>query len=447
MLQEELRCLFDEAPELEGSFAAFSKEIPNEWLKDAFQLTNTVTVRRRKLLPEDVIRLIIGMSLMRGGSIQSVANRLILNSKELDNAKLAARSSLSNARQKLGYEPVEWLFNQSAQHWDTQAHEQSQWFGLNLYAIDGTMFRTEDTPECREHFGSANTSTNKQSGYPVLRMTSLMNIRSHLMVKAAIGGYRSSEITMASQLVDAVPSQSVIIMDKLYHSAELLHHIESSVEQRHWLTPLKNDIKYQVLECYADNDWLVERTLDHRSREKSPTLPKKWPIRVIEYQIKGHKPKRLATSLPHAHYSAEDIIKLYHERWEIELGYRNIKSSLLENAIKLRSKKVALVYQELYGMLIAYNLVRYEGLLAANRIKVRPSRISFKTTLRITLMDYWQMVMAENLQSLPMRLKDLTDTIKDFVIPEQKRPNYERVLKINPRKFPLKGSQPQKISS
>lgn len=444
MLQEELCCLFEDAPELEGSFAAFSKEIPDEWLRDAFQLTNTVTVRRRKLLPEDVIRLIIGMSLMRGGSIQSVANRLVLNSNELDNSKLAARSSLSNARQKLGYEPVEWLFNQSAQCWDSQNHEQSKWFGLNLYAIDGTMFRTEDTAECREHFGSANTATKKESGYPVLKMTSLMNVRSHIMIKAAVGGYRSSEITMASQLVDAVPNQSVIIMDKLYHSAELLNHIESTGEQRHWLTPLKENVNYQVLKSYSENDWLVERTLDHRARQQSPKLPKKWVIRVIQYQIKGHKPKLLATSLPHDVYSAEDIIKLYHERWEIELGYRNIKSSLLEKAVKLRSKKVGLVYQELYGMLIAYNLVRYEALLAANSIKVRPSRISFKTTLRITLMDYWQMVMADNLQSLPMRLKDLTETIKDFVVPEQDRPSYVRALKINPRKFPLKGSQPDK---
>lgn len=444
MLQEELSCLFGDAPELEGSFAAFSKEIPDEWLKDAFQLTSTVTVRRRKILPEDVVRLIIGMSLMRGGSIQSVANRLVLNSSELDNSKLAARSSLSNARQKLSYEPVEWLFNHSAQCWDNQQHEQNKWKGLNLYAIDGTMFRTEDTAECREHFGSANTSTKKESGYPVLKMTSLMNVRSHIMVKAAVGGYRSSEITMASQLVDAVPNQSVIIMDKLYHSAELLSHIESTGEQRHWLTPLKEDINYRVLESYSENDWLVERTLDHRARQQSPNLPKKWPIRVIQYQIKGHKPKLLATSLPHDTYNTDDIIKLYHERWEIELSYRNIKSSLLEKAIKLRSKKVALVYQELFGMLIAYNLVRYEALLAAKTIKVRPSRISFKTTLRITLMDYWQMVMADNLQSLPMRLKDLTNTIKDFVIPQQDRPNYVRAVKINPRKFPLKGNQPDK---
>ncbi|MFK5947609.1 MAG: hypothetical protein QM500_02420, partial [Methylococcales bacterium] len=78
--------------------------------------------------------------------------------------------------------------------------------------------------------------------------------------------------------------------------------------------------------------------------------------------------------------------------------------------------------------------------LAADVVKVRPTRISFKTTLRIVLYDYYGMATASNLQTLPARLKDLTDTVKDFIIPKQKRPNYPRAVKMRIGKFPVKRS-------
>ena len=71
--------------------------------------------------------------------------------------------------------------------------------------------------------------------------------------------------------------------------------------------------------------------------------------------------KTVFTSLPVARFSAAQVATLYHERWEIELGYRDIKSAMQHNAITLRSKKVDLVYQELWGLLLGYNLVRRGG--------------------------------------------------------------------------------------
>ena len=55
--------------------------------------------------------------------------------------------------------------------------------------------------------------------------------------------------------------------------------------------------------------------------------------------------KRSLPPLPVARFSAAQVATLYHERWEIELGYRDIKSAMQHNAITLRSKKVDLVYQ------------------------------------------------------------------------------------------------------
>lgn len=61
------------------------------------------------------------------------------------------------------------------------------------------------------------------------------------------------------------------------------------------------------------------------------------------------KLKTVMTSLPAATYSTNAVAKLYQERWEIELGFRDIKSSMQQNAMTLRSKKIDLVYQEVWG--------------------------------------------------------------------------------------------------
>ncbi|MCV5390639.1 IS4 family transposase, partial [Escherichia coli] len=70
--------------------------------------------------------------------------------------------------------------------------------------------------------------------------------------------------------------------------------------------------------------------------------------------------------------------ELYHSRWETEVGFRNLKSSLLNNALVLRSRKVELLEQEVWGMLQAYNLIRREATKAAEKHKKAASEISFK---------------------------------------------------------------------
>lgn len=77
-------------------------------------------------------------------------------------------------------------------------------------------------------------------------------------------------------------------------------------------------------------------------------------------------------------YSAEAVAELYRERWEIELGFRDIKSSMQQNAVTLRSKKINLIYQEVWGLLLAYNIIRREASQAAVAFGRTPSDIRFK---------------------------------------------------------------------
>lgn len=429
MLIYDLAAVFSEE-NLHKYVHIFNAPLPTEWLEEATNLTENVSIRRRKLPPKQVLRLVVGMSLLRQESIQEVATRLAFSSTGLNNDLLAARSSLSNARQRLGSKPVKHLFEKSAQHWNAQAHVDDKWKGLTLYSFDGTTLRTEDTQALREEFGSANTSSDYESGYPVMRLTCLMNVRNHIILQAKAGKFRDSELSQATSMLDDVPDNSVLLMDKLYHCAKLLIDIQSNGQNRYWVTPLKKNLKYTVVQKYTRQDEWVERDLSS-ARRKDKSLPRHWGMRVISFNTSKGKSVKLATNLPRDTYPTRAVIALYKERWEIELGYREAKTSMLQNALTLRSKKVELVNQELYGMLIAYNLVRHEIALTANEVGLRPTRISFKSALRIILFDYYITATTNSLHTIPARMKDLTDTLKDFILPVSNRPSCPREKKVD----------------
>jgi hypothetical protein len=90
--------------------------------------------------------------------------------------------------------------------------------------------------------------------------------------------------------------------------------------------------------------------------------------------------RRYLTSLADtARHRADQVTACYRKRWEIELGFREIKQGMLANNLVLRSKRSAMVRQEVWGgLLIAYNLLRREIHQTAEALDVSPTRLSFQ---------------------------------------------------------------------
>ena len=102
-------------------------------------------------------------------------------------------------------------------------------------------------------------------------------------------------------------------------------------------------------------DYLVEVSVSPKARQKDATLPRTYVARVIDYQQPGFKPQRLLTSLTDArHYPSQAVVALYHERWELELGYDEIKTEMLDRRESIRSKSAEGIEQEIWGLLLAY---------------------------------------------------------------------------------------------
>lgn len=419
-----------------SDLSTFTHNIPVEWVESALNLSDKASIRRRRLPSDQVLWLVLGMAIFRDEPIHEVARRLNICAQGLASDCLLAKSGVTEARKRLGVQPVEWLFRRTGHHWGRERYPGDNWHNLQLFAIDGALFRTPETPELREHFGSGNTSTKRQTPFPMMRLVALMNVRSHIMLDAQLSPYRRGEIPLADTFIAQIPNHSVTLLDKGFWSADLLLRISQQGEQRHWLIPERKNLVREELKRYGKHDRLVRMKVSPQARKKNPDLPVHWDVREVSYKVKTGM-KTVLTSLPAEVYSAKAIAKLYQERWEIELGFRDIKSSMQNNAITLRSKKVELIYQEVWGMLLTYNVIRREASQTAVVFKRNPSEISFKAVCQYIAVQIIVMAGAQPISGTGRRLSELRSGIRGLFLERRPRQTTPRTVKISKTRYPV----------
>lgn len=440
---------------LEKAFAATARASPQEfenfrrhldptWLEEALsKRTGTATVRKRRLPVLQVIWLVLGMALLRNRSIADVVSKLDL-ALPGPRGPTVAPSALASARQRLGDEPMEWLFHRCAGEWAHGSASLHRWRGLSLYGVDGTTVRVPDSRENRSEFGSQKAGGKRgQSGYPLVRLVALMALRSHLLAAVRFGPYGKGEGTYAKELWSSVPGDSLSIVDRGFLSAGILIPLARDGKNRSWLTRAKSNTRWEVVGQLGPGDELVEMTVSREARRKDPSLPERWTVRAIRYERKGFRPQTLLTSLVDAQqYPATELIAIYHERWELELGFDEIKTEILEREEAIRSKSPRMVRQEIWGVLLMYNLIRLEMEQVANEAKVEPTRISFVMALRL-IQDEWLWLANSSPGAIPRHLLDLRKAIKDFILPPRREERvYPRAVKIKMSNYARKRPAP-----
>ncbi len=159
-------------------------------------------------------------------------------------------------------------------------------------------------------------------------------------------------------------------------------------------------------------------------------------MRAIRYRSPKGTPRWLLTSLTDAErYPAAEFVQLYRERWEIELGYDEVKTELLEAEETVRSKSPTSIQQELWGVLLAYNLVRLEMERIAEEARVEPIRISFVNALRL-IQDEWLWAAVTSPGAIPKRLRELRAAVKLFILPPRRtHRTYPRAIKLKTNKY------------
>lgn len=448
-LRKSLACVA-EMPKPE-SFDDFRRHIDPAWIVEALDATGTATIRRRRLPADQVVWIVLGMALLRDRSIVEVVDRLDIalpgSASQCSRLRRSARgysavvsgAAIVKARDRLGDEPMGWLFGKSARSWAHGSADRHRWRGLAIYGVDGTTLRVPDSDENREHFGLAKGGARGPSAYPMVRLVTLMALRSHLIAAAAFGPYSKGEHTYASALWPSVPDHSLCIVDRGFLAADVLIPLSRDGTNRHWLIPAKKNLKWRVLNRHGADDMIVELIVSRHARAKNPALPETWQARAILHRRKGFRPRWLLTSMLDSRaYPAHDVAALYHERWEIELGYDEIKTEMLDREEAIRTRTPERIRQEIWGILLVYNLVRLEMDRVAGEAGVEPTRISFITSLHF-ICDEWLWCAAASPGAIPRHLRNLRAKLSRYVLPPRRaNRRYPRAVKIKMSNYPKK---------
>lgn len=269
-----------------------------------------------------------------------------------------------------------------------------------------------------------------------------MVLRSHLLLDIAFGPYRNSESVLATHLWPRCPERSLVIVDRGFATYENFHALADPARQRYWLTRAKQGHtapQLRPVQKLGCGDHLVELRPSREVRRLQPEVPATLTVRAIQYQRKGFRTQTLLTSLldPVA-FPAAEIIALYHERWELELAFDEVKTHTLEREeASLRCKNPERVAQELWGLAVAYNLVRLTMADVAHRAGVLPTQISYRHTLHF-VRAFWISAWLASPGVLPKRLQALFNELPLLLLPPRRNRVYPRAVKIKMSNYPRK---------
>jgi hypothetical protein len=368
------------------SLGVVAASFPRATIDEVLRETGKTSQRQRDLPGHVVVYYVIALALFMQVSYREVLRCLLEGVRWLLGperpVKVAGKSGISQARTRLGSEPVKRLHDRLVKPIGASDTRGAWFHGWRAVSLDGTTMAVADTPANEQAFGRPGESRG-QAAYPLIRLVSLVENGTHVLFGTLMDAYRIGEITLAAQVVKRLEKGMLCLADRNFFGYELWQQAQASGADLLWR--VKRNLVLPCQRRLADGSYLSHiypSPKDRRHDRNGLT------VRVVEYELVGvadAEPlyRLVTTILDPEQAPAASLAAIYHERWEIETAFDELKTHLRGSQIVLRSKTPELVKQELYGLMMAHFAVR--GLMheAALKAEEDPDRLSFTHALRV----------------------------------------------------------------
>jgi hypothetical protein len=354
-----------------GHLGELTQLIPFEMVDEVLAATRRVQQRIRLVPARVVVYLILAGCLFAEHGYGQVWQQLTTGLAGLTLAEPTS-SALRQARQRLGPAPLRALFDLLRGPAATTATSAVRWRGLLLTVIDGTTMSVPDTPAVRARYPKQR-GNHGGAGYPTLRLSALLTCGTRSMIDAVFDPITTGELDQARVLARSLRAGMLLLADRNYAAATLVPTLAATGADL--LIRCKNGRRLPIITRYRDGSWLSTMgTLRVRVIDAQITIRTTEGTRTSGY--------RLITTLLDAHrYPASELIKTYHQRWEIETTYLELKSSILGGRV-LRARTPDGIDQEVHALLTIYQVLRTAMVDATDtRPGTDPDRASFTTAL------------------------------------------------------------------
>jgi Insertion element 4 transposase N-terminal/Transposase DDE domain len=367
------------------SLGVIAKTFPLDQVRQILAATSKASARERDLPAQVMVYYAIALALYMGASTREVMRCLLEGLRWLWGAevvRVAGKSGISQARTRLGAEPLRQLYEQVVRPVATSATRGAWYRRWCLVSLDGSCLDVADTEENRVAFGRPQASRG-ESAFPQLRFVALIENGTHVLFGTRLGGFVDGETTLAHDALTALRPGMLCLADRQFFGHALWQAAAATGTDLLWR--VKHNLRLPREAVLADGSYLTTiypREKDRRHKTSGVQ------VRVVEYRLEGivgAEPlyRLVTTILDPAAAPAVELAALYHERWEIETALDELKTHLRGARVVLRSKTPELVQQEFWGLLLAHFAVR--GLMheAALRADEDPDRLSFLHAVRV----------------------------------------------------------------
>ena len=384
--------------------------------------------RNRIYTQEKTLSMFVSQSINQDGSCQNVVSKLALNR---DDKTSISTSGYCKARNRLSVSTIKNLTKDIALKNEKKIDNNWRYRDKNVYLIDGTTLTMPDTEKNQKEYPQSK-SQKEGLGFPICRIVSIMSLATGLMIDANIGKYSGKETgeqALLRPMLHNFKKGDIVLADAMYSTYTLLAYM---IEKEIDIVFVQNGARSRKIdftkgEILNSNDHIItikapKSIPTWMSDEEIKTLPK--TIRIREINISG---KILITTMLCPRKTTVIAIKnLYKERWNIEVDFRNIKSTLDLHSFKCKSPEM--VIKEMWINFLAYNLIRTLMLESALYSKILPRQISFKSSLQLYI-NY--------LQNSILDYEKLLRLIGEKIVANRAGRIEPRALKKRPNNFPL----------
>jgi hypothetical protein len=368
------------------SLGVVTKAFPPDKIRAALAATRKESVRQRDLPAHVVVYYVIALALYMQSSYREVLRCLLEGIQWLvepsAEINVAGNSGISQARTRLGWEPLQQLHDAVVRPVAVAATKGAWYREWRLVSMDGSTLDVADEKGNNEAFGRPGASRGT-SAYPQIRFVSLVENGTHVLFGSRMADYATSEIALAKTVLPSLSKGMLCLADRGFFGFEMWRLAAATGADLLWR--VRKNILLLCEKRLPDGSYLsrIYPSQQDQRGGRNGTV-----VRVIEYRLEGVEGAeplyRLASTIAgHERAPAAELAALYHERWEIESAFDELKTHLRGAQIVLRSKTPDLVRQEFYGLLMAHFAIR--GLMheAALRTDEDPDRLSFLHTVRV----------------------------------------------------------------
>jgi hypothetical protein len=373
--------------------------VPRELVDEVVESEGRKEIRKNKLPARAMVYFVMAMALFYGDSYEEVMRKLSDGLSYMGTWRkdweIPSPGGLCHARQRLGSKVMRELYERVAVPCAMRSTKGAWLAGRRLMALDGFGLGAPDSEENAGYFGYAGKKG--RSAFPFVQMAALAECGTHAITAAEIGRDGEGEETLTRRVLSsgAVEAGMLVMADAgLYSYTNFKMVLDAGADA---LFRVGANVELPALEWLPDGSYLAfiadskeKARNSYRLRHglsKITDLPGFY-VRVVDYEIAdrgdGEEIITLVTNITDPdEIPAVELAAAYHQRWEAELVFDELKTHQRGPGTILRSRKPELVEQEIWGLLLTHYGIRHLMREAADQAELDPDRMSFIRALRV----------------------------------------------------------------